>query len=208
MNSTSMILPLAGLLATGLFASAAGNMQAPATAQITAKQYFACYVPATGTVYLIKQPGLRSECASGHVQFSWSDGASSPAVTPAVVITDPDGWAATGTFGSGVIPVTGAGVRLMWYPRKGAFRAGGVSGTQWDDASVGNYSIAMGTGTMATASRSTALGQNTTASGTNATALGLGTTASGPASTALGEKTTASGLRSVAIGNFSTATLV
>ena len=96
MKSTSMILPLAGLLATGLFASAAGNMQAPATAQITAKQYFACYVPATGTVYLIKQPGLRSECASGHVQFSWSDGASSPAVSPAVVVTDPDGWAATG----------------------------------------------------------------------------------------------------------------
>ena len=208
MNSTSMILPLAGLLATGLFASAAGNMQAPATAQITAKQYFACYVPATGTVYLIKQPGLRSECASGHVQFSWSDGASNPAVTPAVVVTDPDGWAATGTFGSGVIPVTGAGVRLMWYPRKAALRAGGVSATQWDDASIGNYSVALGNGTMATASRSTALGQNTLASATNATALGLGTTASGPASTALGEKTTASGLRSVAIGNFSTATLV
>ena len=206
MNSTSMILPLAGLLATGLFASAAGNMQAPATAQITAKQYFACYVPATGTVYLIKQPGLRSECASGHVQFSWSDGASSPAVTPAVVITDPDGWAATGTFGSGVIPVTGAGVRLMWYPRKGAFRAGGVSGTQWDDASVGNYSIAMGTGTMATASRSTALGQNTTASGTNSTALGFGTRASGLVSTALGNSTVSSSNFSTAMGDHAAAT--
>ena len=128
MKSTSMILPLAGLLATGLFASAAGNMQAPATAQITAKQYFACYVPATGTVYLIKQPGLRSECASGHVQFSWSDGASNPAVTPAVVVTDPDGWAATGTFGSGVIPVTGAGVRLK---RLGSIPASLSASSAW-----------------------------------------------------------------------------
>src|SRR5881396_4286107 len=155
MKSTTKILPLASLLATGLFVSAASSLHAQSTAQITTKQFFACYVPATGTVYLIKQPGLRSECAPGHVQFSWSDGGSSPAVTPAVVVTDPDGWAATGTFGSGVIPVTGAGVRLMWYPRKAALRAGGVSGTQWDDASVGNYSVALGNGTMATASRST-----------------------------------------------------
>src|SRR5438034_4909578 len=128
MKSTSMILPLAGLLATGLFASAAGNMQAPATAQITAKQYFACYVPATGTVYLIKQPGLRTECATGHVQFSWVDGADVGGVTPDVVINDANGWAATGTFGSGAIPVTGPGVRVMWYPHKAAFRAGSVAG--------------------------------------------------------------------------------
>src|SRR2546426_8468690 len=205
MKSTRMILPLAGLLATGLFASAAGNMQVAATAQITAKQYFACYVPATGTVYLIKQPGLRSECASGHVQFSWSDGASSPAVTPAVVVTDPDGWAATGTFGSGVIPVTGAGVRLMWYPRKAAFRAGGVPGTQWDDANIGNYSVALGNGTMATASRSTALGQSTIASGDASTAMGFGSRAGGRFTTAIGNTTTASIDFSTAIGSNATA---
>ena len=168
-------------------------------------------MPATGTVYLIKQPGLRSECASGHVQFSWSDGASNPAVTPAVVVTDPDGWAATGTFGSGVIPVTGALVAARETPRRWLVHAAAVTGGAGLVAvffSERELWSALGNGTMATASRSTALGQNTLASATNATALGLGTTASGPASTALGEKTTASGLRSVAIGNFSTATLV
>src|SRR5436309_4308007 len=205
MKSTSMILPLAGLLATGLFASAAGNMQAPATAQITAKQYFACYVPATGTVYLIKQPGLRSECASGHVQFSWINGGGSAGVTPAVVITDPDGWAATGTFGSGAIPVTGPGVRLMWYPRKAALRGGGVPTTQWDDANIGNYSVALGSGTTANAEAATALGRNTRASGQRAIATGAGSVASGFTSTAMGYTTTASGSISTALGNATTA---
>src|SRR5437773_7540934 len=146
MKSTTKILPLASLLATGLFVSAASSLHAQSTAQITTKQFFACYVPATGTVYLIKQPGLRSECATGHVEFSWIDGGGSAGVTPAVVITDANGWAATGTFGSGVIPVTGPGVRLMWYPRKAAFRAGRV-GTQWDDANVGDFSVALGENT-------------------------------------------------------------
>ena len=31
----------------------------------------------------------------------------------------------------------------MWYPDKGAFRAGGISGTQWDAANIGEYSVAM-----------------------------------------------------------------
>ena len=124
MKATTRILPLAGLLTTGLLVSAAGNVQAQATAQITAKQFFACYVPTTGTVYLIKQPGLRTECAAGHVQFSWSTVGDATGVTPAAVITDPDGWAATGTFGTGAIPVAGPGVRLMWYPHKAALRGG------------------------------------------------------------------------------------
>src|SRR2546426_12453248 len=89
MKATTRILPLAGLLTTGLLVSAAGNVQAQATAQITAKQFFACYVPATGTVYLIKQAGLRSECASGHVQFSWSAGGGATAGTPAAGKTRP-----------------------------------------------------------------------------------------------------------------------
>src|SRR5437773_1889554 len=141
MKSTTRTLPLAGLLATGLFVGAVGNVQAQATAQITTKQLSACYVPATGTVYLIKQPGLRTECATGHVQFSWGAGGDATAVAPAAVITDPDGWAATGTFGTGAIPVTGPGVRLMRYPRKAALRAGGVPTTPWADVTSGNYSL-------------------------------------------------------------------
>jgi hypothetical protein len=58
---------------------------------------------------------------------------------------------ASGTFNSGLILQTsGPGTRLIWYPRKGAFRAGGVDANQWDDdlgagfTNIGNYSVAMG----------------------------------------------------------------
>src|SRR6266550_6257240 len=204
MKRTIARLALAGLLATGLLVTAAGSLQAQTQIQ-TAKQFFACYVPATGTVYLIKQPGLRSECVSGHVQFSWSASGDATAVTPSAVITDPDGWAATGTFGSGAIPVTGAGVRVMWYPRKAAFRAGRVTGNLSDDANVGNQSFAMGINTTASGSASTATGVSTTASGHNSTALGSGTTASGSWSTAMGQNTTASAINSTALGVQTTA---
>lgn len=74
----------------------------------------------------------------------------------------------------------------MWYPRKAAFRAGNVDGIQWNDASIGNYSIA--------------LGQNTTASGINSTAFGVGSVASGPQSTAFGNGTLAQAYGSTSMG--------
>lgn len=40
--------------------------------------------------------------------------------------------------------LSGAGTRMIWYPRKAAFRAGSINGTQWDDANVGSYSVAFG----------------------------------------------------------------
>ena len=52
---------------------------------------------------------------------------------------------------TGGTPVSGAGTRMMWIPAKAAFRAGEVSGTEWDDASIGTYSTVHG-------------GQNNTAS--------------------------------------------
>jgi len=48
-----------------------------------------------------------------------------------------------GEVGTGTIPATGAGVRLMWYPGKAAFRVGIVSGTQWDDVNIANTGCAM-----------------------------------------------------------------
>ncbi|HET6232628.1 MAG TPA: tail fiber domain-containing protein [Longimicrobiaceae bacterium] len=84
------------------------------------------------------------------------------------------------------IPVEGAGTRMMWYPRKGAFRAGGISGTQWDAANIGSYSVAAG--------------QDVRASGDNATAFGIRATAAQVSSFAVGEDVTASGAASVAMG--------
>lgn len=107
---------------------------------------------------------------------------------------------------SGAIPTTGNGTRLMWYPSKSAFRVGYVSSTQWDDANIGDYSVAMGNGTTASGHTSVAMGYGTTASGgSQATAMGRETTASGNFSTAMGSSTTASESYSTAMGNGTTA---
>jgi len=101
---------------------------------------------------------------------------------------------------TGVIPIEGAGTRMMWYPAKSAFRAGYVSGTQWDDVNIGIYSTAMGLATTASGFYSTAMGSNTIASGNYSTAMGSNTNASEDYSTAMGEGTTASGFYSTAMG--------
>jgi hypothetical protein len=134
---------------------------------------------------------------------------------------------------SGATPVSGSGTRLMWVPAKAAFRAGAVIGSEWDDAQVGTYSMALGyrliasglysvaIGTASTSSgessvtigysntanavRSIAIGEQNVASGVVAIALGLETTASGNASTSMGRRTTASGDYSTAMGYQSTA---
>lgn len=67
---------------------------------------------------------------------------------------------------SSALPVSGAGTRLMWYPAKGAFRAGYVSAAQWDDANIGTNSLAMGyNNTAASQGASVWGGQNNSANG-------------------------------------------
>ena len=68
------------------------------------------------------------------------------------------GLYAGGSYGIGVIPATGAGVRMMWHAAKGAFRAGYAFSTEWDDANIGQYSTAMGYNVAATGPYSTAIG--------------------------------------------------
>ncbi len=121
-------------------------------------------------------------------------------------LADDGGIIAKGTEGSGAdLATTGAGTRLIWYPKKSAFRAGFVNGTQWDDANIGNSSTAIGGKNTASGTTSTAMGANTTASGAGSTAMGSATTASGDASTAMGSGTTASGNTSIAMGINNTA---
>jgi hypothetical protein len=138
------------------------------------------------------------------------------ALTSGVLLSSGGGLVAPGTLDVGAIPAEGAGVRMMWYPNKAAFRAGRVTGTQWDATNIGtislatgynatasgNYSTAMGFVTTASGGSSTAMGASTTASGTGSTAMGLTTTASGYASTAMGRMTIASGDYSTAMGHF------
>ncbi len=119
----------------------------------------------------------------------------------AVTIAGTDGVISTGTYDSGnSLSVSGAGTRMIWYPKKAAFRAGYVNGTQWDDDNIGNYSFAAGINTTASGLRSVALGAGTTASGDYSFATGRATTASGDYSSAMGAGTTASGNYSTAMG--------
>jgi hypothetical protein len=130
-------------------------------------------------------------------------------------------------------PITGPGIRMMWYPEKAAFRSGYVTNYFWDKDSIGKYtfavgydtkakgvasaamgmnafasglsSISMGNNTIASGNYSVALGHFTKATGVESFATGYETIASSLASTALGSKTTASGKHSTAMGNFTLA---
>ena len=112
--------------------------------------------------------------------------------------TTANGFAVIG--GSGPIPVSGTGVRLMWYAQKAAFRAGLVQGALWDDANIGFGSTALGFNPMASGDGSTAIGQDAKATGGGSVAIGQNTAASGQWSTAMGTSTTASGVLSTAMG--------
>lgn len=59
---------IAAMLAALALIPAAANAQSTITA---------CYVPKTGSVYRIQAPGAPDACKTNHVQFSWTDAASS-----------------------------------------------------------------------------------------------------------------------------------
>ncbi|WP_186990658.1 hypothetical protein [Constantimarinum furrinae] len=121
-----------------------------------------------------------------------------------VLIQGTDGLQVTGTHGSGAtLPLSGAGTKMFFYPRKSAFRAGGVSGSQWDDGNIGNYSTAFGYNTIASGSYSFASGYESVASGENSVALSSAT-ASGLNAVAIGYNAIASADNAVAIGGEAT----
>ncbi len=130
----------------------------------------------------------------------------------AVAINGTDGFQITGILNSGAaISLSGAGTRMFFNPRKGAFRAGSVAfgGSNnpnvWNDVNVGVCSFASGLSTTASASCSTSMGYKSTASNVYSTAIGYRTTASGSSSTAMGISTTASGTYSTVMGTNTTA---
>ena len=115
--------------------------------------------------------------------------------------------------------------KLIWYGNKGAFRTGGVSGSNdnfaaWDSYNTGpysfasgldtkasgNYSVSLGYRTTATNISATSMGYYTNAKGSYATSMGYFTGAIGSASTSMGFQTTASGGVATAIGFTTNAT--
>lgn len=92
--------------------------------------------------------------------------------------------------------------RMFFDKSKGAFRAGQAVSTEWDDANVGNYSIAAGYQNTASGNGSVAFGTQNTASGTGATVFGVFQNyATNTAATAWGtHNVLASGIASTAWG--------
>ncbi len=134
------------------------------------------------------------------------------------------------------LPTVGFGPKLIWHPKKAAFRAGYAYTNDWEEGGIGSYSFAAGNGPKATgiasvsighssqalaenaialgynaianAANSVALGENTSASGFHAVSIGQGTIAGGDNSVSMGLSTTASGDNSLAMGTSTTATQI
>lgn len=90
--------------------------------------------------------------------------------------------------------------RMFFDGSKGAFRAGNVTGTEWDDGNVGIVSTAMGIGTTASGLHSTAFGHYTQATGEDSTAMGHLTRATADYATSMGRYTRATGSDSLSAG--------
>ena len=183
----------------GKYASSFGfNTTAKSRAEIVLGEYNTDYTPIGTTTF-----------ESTDRLFVLGNGTSSIASDAVVVYkngnTEINGSiSVSGTHGSGetigassAIP-SGAGSRMFYYPKKSAFRAGLVTGTQWDDANVGNYSVAMGYNVTASGSYSFAAAGGE-ASGIQAICLGSGT-ASGPLSASLGSGNTVTGQGAITVG--------
>ncbi|MBJ6761560.1 tail fiber domain-containing protein [Myxococcaceae bacterium JPH2] len=118
---------------------------------------------------------------------------------PLFTVDSAGGLLARGELGLGKVPMSGKGLRLMWHPSKAAFRAGGAD-TEWDDATVGNYSWAGGNASTASGYGTFAMGDHCVASATGAACFGSTNQATGTVSFASGASTTASGFAATAMG--------
>ncbi|HCE85852.1 MAG TPA: hypothetical protein DEO99_06825, partial [Bacteroidetes bacterium] len=99
------------------------------------------------------------------------------------------------------IPNIPNGTSVMYYsPTKGAFRAGGTANNRWDDASVGLFSWAGGSNSLASAPYTFAWGNGGSASAENAISLGAANTVFGLSSIALGTNNQIGGSQSVILG--------
>ena len=100
-------------------------------------------------------------------------GTSMPSDKFHLLLENEQGFLIEGTYG-GPVPDLNAGTRLTFYPAKGAFRAGGLKDepAYWNNASVGDYSAALGYDIQAAGDYSFAAGRQNIAFGSYTAVLG------------------------------------
>lgn len=88
-------------------------------------------------------------------------------------IVNDNGLLATGTVGAGAdLTEVGAGAKLIWHPKKSAFRVGSADNTSWNDSLIGFYSLAMGRFSVARGISSVSIGEANVAY--NGYSIGIG----------------------------------
>lgn len=179
------------------------NVQFDANVQITtgASANYILETDANGNVSWRLPPGFTRE-ATGEVHLTTSSdiltiGTSSASGTEKVRVLN-GSVLFDGT--TGAVPTSGAGTRLFWAPAKAAFRAGVVSGTEFDNANVGTASAAFGTDNQASGNNSLGVGSGNTLSGNQSAAIGSSNVVSGANSLAVGSSANVSGTNSLGIG--------
>jgi hypothetical protein len=89
---------------------------------------------------------------------------------------------------------------MIWYAPKAAFRAGTVTGDHWDNANIGDHSVALGFDLYAQGISSTAIGSNNNAGGDYAVAIGDFNGVMNPNGMSVGYSLVNAGNASVAMG--------
>ena len=110
------------------------------------------------------------------------------------------GTVAMGSLGIGIIPQTGAGERMMWYPFRAVFLAGGVNGTSWDDGNLGFYGAAFGYNTTLKGNYSFVAGYQSSVQQSYGVAMGYTANSNGVGSIAIGYRATANSDYALALG--------
>ncbi len=125
----------------------------------------------------------------------------------AVKITGNDGFWVTGTHTAGATinsEIMGSGTRMFYNPQKSAFRAGTVTGIQFDQNRVGNFSGAFGLDNAIYGGRNFGMGYNNITSNVNASAFGTNNNAYDNAAIVFNNQNAAGGNNSMATGNQNT----
>jgi Head domain of trimeric autotransporter adhesin/Chaperone of endosialidase len=117
------------------------------------------------------------------------------------IVDSAGGVVARGGLGIGLIPWTGSGERMMWYPFRSVFLAGGVNGTQWDDGNLGFYGAAFGYNPTLKGNYSFVTGYQSSVQQSYSVAMGHTANSNGVGSIAIGYRATADSDYSLALGH-------